>query len=102
MRTPRVLLLLLGSAALVVAAAQGVSGLGDLAFFAGPFLILLGLLLSGRFIGEEAILARRRPAPARLRPLRATWSLMPERSLVSLLERSARLLRGPPAAASAA
>ena len=28
-------------------------------FYAGPFLLLIGLLLSGRFIGEEAILARR-------------------------------------------
>ena len=102
MRTPRVLLLLLGSAALLIAVAQGVSGLGDLAFFAGPFLILLGLLLSGRFIGEEAILARRRPAPARLRPVRARWSLVRERPLASLLERSTRLLRGPPALPSAA
>ena len=35
----------------------------DLVFYAGPFLLLLGLLLSGRFIGEDAILARR-PSPA--------------------------------------
>jgi hypothetical protein len=102
MRTPRALLLLLGSAALVIAVAQGVAGLGDLAFYAGPFLIVLGLLLSGRFIGEEAILARRRPAPARLRPVRTRWSLVRERPLVSLLARSTRLLRGPPALPSAA
>ena len=40
----------------------------ELVFYAGPFLLLIGLLLSGRFIGEEAILARRpsrRPAAAR-------------------------------------
>jgi hypothetical protein len=97
MRTSRALLLLLGSAAVVIAAAQGVSGLSGLAFYAGPFLIVLGLLLSGRFIGEQAILARRRPARARLRPVRVRWSLVRERPLASLLERSTRLLRGPPA-----
>ncbi len=102
MRTPRALLLLLGSAAVAIAAAQGLAGLGDLAFYAAPFLIVLGLLLSGRFIGEQAILARRRPAPARLRPVRARWSLVRERPLASLLERSTRLLRGPPALPSAA
>ena len=102
MRTPRALLLLLGSVAVAIAAAQGLAGLGDLAFYAGPFLIVLGLLLSGRFIGEQAILARRRPAVARLRPVRARWSLVRERPLASLLERSTRLLRGPPALPSAA
>jgi hypothetical protein len=102
MRTPRVLLLLLGGAALVVAAAQGVTGLSDLAFYAGPFLVVLGLLLSGRFIGERAILARRRSAPGRRRPARVRWSPVRERPLVSLLERSTRLLRGPPAQPCAA
>jgi hypothetical protein len=102
MRTPRALLLLLGSAALVIAAAQGVTGLSDLAFYGGPFLVVLGLLLSGRFIGERAILARRRPARRRLRPARVRWSPVRERPLVSLLERSTRLLRGPPARPCAA
>jgi len=65
--------------------------------YAAPFLLLLGLLLSGRFIGEEAILARR-ATPARLpRPVRRRWSLVRERPLASLLDRSTRLLRGPPA-----
>ena len=102
MRTPRALLLLLGGAALVIAAAQGIAGLGDLAFYAGPFLVVLGLLLSGRFVGEEAILARRRPVRARLRPVRGRWALVRERPLASLLERGTRLLRGPPALPSAA
>jgi hypothetical protein len=96
MRTQRALLAVLGCAALVVAAAQGVTGVSQLALFAGPFLVLLGLLLSGRFIGEEAILARRRPAAApRPRP-RVRGTALPERPLASLLERSPRLERGPP------
>jgi hypothetical protein len=97
MRTQRALLALLGCAALVVAAAQGVTGVSQLALFAGPFLVLLGLLLSGRFIGEEAILARRtRAAAPRLRPLPRRWAALPERPFASLLERSPRLERGPP------
>ena len=64
MRTPRALLIGLGCAALALSAVQGLTGMQDLVFYAGPFLLLLGLLLSGRFIGEDAILARR-PSPAR-------------------------------------
>jgi hypothetical protein len=98
MRTPRALLLLLGSAALALAAVQGFTGLTELAFWAGPFLLVIGLLLSGRFIGEQAILARRAAAAPRLRPARRRWSPTHERPLASLLERSTRQLRGPPAA----
>ena len=72
MRTPRGLLLCLGCAALALAAVQGLTGIQELVFYAGPFLLLIGLLLSGRFPGEEAILARRpvaRPAAAGLQAL---------------------------------
>jgi hypothetical protein len=99
MRTPRALLLGLGCAALVLTAVQGLTGVQDLAFYAGPFLLLIGLLLSGRFIGEAAILARR-PSPPRLRPAHRRWSTVLEHALASLLERSTRQLRGPPAAPS--
>jgi hypothetical protein len=103
MRTQRALLALLGCVALGVAAMQGLTGVSQLALYAAPFLLLLGLLLSGRFIGEEAILRRRaaRPAP-RPRPLPRRWAALPERPLASLLERSVRLERGPPAAPSLA
>jgi hypothetical protein len=103
MRTPRALLLLLGFAALLVAGVQGLTGVTELAFYAGPFLLVLGLLLSGRFIGEDAILARRakRTRP-RLRPAPTRWPATRERPPASLLERSTRLLRGPPARAVAA
>jgi hypothetical protein len=99
MRTQRALLALLGCAALVVMGMQGLTGDSQLALYAAPFLLLLGLLLSGRFIGEEVILARRiRVAARRPRPLPRRWATLPERPLASLLERSARLERGPPAA----
>jgi hypothetical protein len=97
MRTQRALLALLGCVALVVAAAQGVTGVSQLALYAAPFLLLLGLLLSGRFIGEEAILARRvRASGPRPRPLPRRWAALPERPLAALLERGPRLERGPP------
>jgi hypothetical protein len=95
MRTPRALLLLLGCAALLIAAVQGLTGVTELAFYAAPFLLVLGLLLSGRFIGESTILARRVTKP-RLRPAQRRWSAIRELPLASLLERSARLDRGPP------
>jgi hypothetical protein len=65
-------------------------------FYGGPFLLLIGLLLSGRFIGEEAILARHATPAPKLRPLPKRWSPVRERPLASLLERSTRQLRGPP------
>ena len=98
MRTPRALLLILGCAALAVTAVQGLTGMQELVFYAGPFLLVLGLLLSGRFIGEEAIIARREVV-ARPRPLARRWTPVRERPLTSLLQRSTRQLRGPPAAA---
>src|SRR4051812_22627588 len=102
MRSPRGHLLLLGGAAVVIAAVQGLTGLSDLAFYAGPSLIVLGLLLSGRFLGEDVILPRRRPPRERLRPPRARWSPVRERRPTPLLERSTRLLRSPPAPPCAA
>jgi hypothetical protein len=97
MRSPRALMFFLGCAALALAAVQGLTGMQELVFYAGPFLLLIGLLLSGRFIGEDAILARR-PVPVRLRPPARRWTPVLERTLASLLERSTRQLRGPPAA----
>ena len=96
MRTPRALLVLLGCAALALTAVQGLTGMQELVFYGGPFLLLIGLLLSGRFIGEEAILARRAAPAPRLRPPARRWSPVLERPLASLLERSTRQLRGPP------
>jgi hypothetical protein len=60
MRTQRALLALLGCVALAVAAMQGVTGVSQLALYAAPFLLLLGLLLSGRFGWSAARAPRRR------------------------------------------
>jgi hypothetical protein len=99
MRTPRALLVSLGCAALALTAVQGLTGMQELVFYGGPFLLLIGLLLSGRFIGEEAILARHAAPAPKLRPAPKRWSPVRERPLASLLERSTRQLRGPPAEA---
>jgi hypothetical protein len=96
MRTPRAHLVFLGCAALALTALQGLTGMQELVFYGGPFLLLIGLLLSGRFIGEEAILARHAGPAPKLRPLPKRWSPVRERPLASLLERSTRKLRGPP------
>ena len=93
--------MLLAAAAVLLAAAMGVTGATELVLYGGPLLFIAGMLLSGRFIGEERILARRRVAPARLRAARLSWSRLRERPLASLLERSPALLRGPPAPAAA-
>jgi hypothetical protein len=91
----------LAAAAVLLAAVMGITGSFELLLYGGPVLFLTGLLLSGRFIGEERILARRAiPAP-RLRAVRRIWPRLRERPLASLLERSPRLLRGPPAPAAA-
>jgi hypothetical protein len=97
MGTPRGLLLCLGCAALALAAVQGL-GIQELVFYAGPFLLLIGLLLSSRFPGEEAILARR-PVGVRPRPVPRRWTRVLERPPASLLSRSTCQLRGPPVAA---
>jgi hypothetical protein len=67
----------------------------ELLFYAAPFLLMLCLLLAGRFIGEEKILARRIVAP-RPRPARRRWAAIRSLALASLLDRSTLLLRGPP------
>ena len=67
----------------------------ELLFYAAPFLLMLCLLLAGRYIGEERILARRVAKP-RPRPAKRRWTAARELPLASLLERSPRLDRGPP------
>jgi hypothetical protein len=102
-QSPRRLALSIGAAfalALVVgAAAAGVSGGLDVVLYAAPFLVIAALLLSGRFIGEERILAAYRTIP-RARREGASWPRLPSLPLSSALERAPRSLRGPPAVLS--
>ena len=60
----RFLLCLTALAALCVAA-QAVTGVSQLALYMTPVFLITALLLSGRYIGEERIVARWRPLPVR-------------------------------------
>jgi hypothetical protein len=95
-------LLVLTAAAVLAAVLQGLTGVTDLALYSAPLLLIVCLLLGGRFVGEERIVARWRAArPRRRASLRRHWPRTRERALASLLERSPRQLRGPPAASAA-
>jgi hypothetical protein len=89
--------------AVVAALVQGVSGMTELALYLTPLFLIAALLLSGRYVAEERIVRRwRGGAPVRrLRPVRSRWRALSDVPLVSLLERSPRLERGPPALACA-
>jgi hypothetical protein len=92
MRGPRAHFLLLALATIVawtVASSEAV-------LYLAPFLLVAGLLLSGRYVGEERILARRR-APSVPKLQMGGWSSLREQPLASLVERTPRTLRGPPA-----
>jgi hypothetical protein len=95
----RFLLCLTALAALCVAA-QAVTGVSQLALYMTPLFLITALLLSGRYIGEERIVARWRAAVAvARRPRRRAVRWQPQR--VSAL-RSQHLegsftVRGPPA-----
>jgi hypothetical protein len=100
-RGERRALLYLAAAAVILAAVMGATGSYELLLYGGPVLFLTGLLLSGRFIGEERILARRAAPAPRPRAARQSWARLRELPLASLLERSPLLGRGPPAPAAA-
>ena len=67
--------MVLAAAAVLLAAVMGATGSFELLLYGGPLLFITGLLLSGRFIGEERILARRAAPAPRPRAARASWAL---------------------------
>jgi hypothetical protein len=85
--------------AALAAVGQGLSGVSELALCLTPLFLIAALLLSGRYVAEDRILRRwRARAPhRRARHARSRWQAVSERPLASLLERSPRLERGPPA-----
>ena len=84
-------LLLLAALLLIVAAGP----------WAAPLIVVATLLLTGRYVGEERILAAVAKARAPLaRAAKALWSRRHAAALVSLLERAPRSPRGPPALAA--
>jgi hypothetical protein len=64
--------------------------------WAVPILVVAALLLTGRYVGEEVILAVHRALALRVRAAKARWSRRRSAALVSLLERTPRSPRGPP------
>ena len=91
----RFLLCLTALAALCVAA-QAVTGVSELTLYMTPVFLITALLLSGRYVGEERIVARWRAAVAVLRraaPPR--HALAPEPGPGAPLAAPRRLLRSP-------
>ena len=90
--------------ALLVALAQGVSGIRELTLYLTPLFLLVALLLSGRYIAEERIVRRWRGGtrpPARPRRERGSWPLAAAVPPLSRLDGRPRPQRGPPALAGA-
>ena len=88
--------------AVLAAAVQAMSGMTELALYLTPLFIIAALLLCGRYVAEERIVRRWRASVPRRRPrrVRGRWRPVVAEPFVSLLERSPRLERGPPALAA--
>jgi hypothetical protein len=85
--------------AVVVATVQGVTGIGELALFLTPAFLLGALLLSGRYVAEDRIVARWRAAVPRRRPRRRAARRRPPAGhpLRTQLLQGSFGVRGPPA-----
>jgi hypothetical protein len=97
-RTQRRVLVGMAALAMVCALAQAFTGAPTLVLYLTPLFLLVTLLLCGRYIGEERIVAHwAGPARPRARRARPRWARVAELSLASLLSRSPVRRRGPPA-----
>ena len=96
----RRLFAVLAALGVVCAAVQALLGMPELALYSAPFLLLAGLLLSGRFLGAARIVARRlaRLVAGRRRAPRQLPRPRSLRPLALLLARRPQLERGPPCA----
>jgi hypothetical protein len=100
----RFLLCLTALAALSVAA-QAITGVSELALYLTPLFLIAALLLCGRYVGEDRIVARWRAAVAVVRrPRRRTvrWRPRVVRAPRSRLLVGSFGVRGPPAQAAPA
>jgi len=102
-RAQRRLLLFLAAVSVGLALLQHLTGGGlELVLSVAPALLVFGIALSGKLPGEKWLLAllasKRLPRRRRTRP---HWTRERELPLASLIERSPRLLRGPPSPAAA-
>jgi hypothetical protein len=100
-RAQRRLLLFLAAVSVALALLQHVAGGVDLVLGVSPVLLVFGIALSGKLPGEKWLIARHVARPPRRRRARVHWTREREQQLISLIERSPRLLRGPPASAAA-
>jgi hypothetical protein len=82
---------------LLLAAVLLIAAMGP---WAAPLLVVASLLLTGRYVGEERILAAREARAPLARAAKVRWSRRHAAALVSLLERTPRSPRGPPALAA--
>ena len=89
-------------ALLVAPVALGLAGTLDALLYAAPFVVIAALLLAGRFVGEERILAIYRARPPARRRTAPGWPSLPELPFAAALERAPWSLRGPPAGISLA
>jgi hypothetical protein len=96
----RSFLLCLTALAAACAALQAVTGISDLALTLTPLFLIAALLLSGRYIGEERIVARWRAAgrPASRRRAQR-WRPEAVLLLCRVLAPGSVGVRGPPATA---
>jgi hypothetical protein len=93
-------LLCLTALAVLCVAVQGVTGVTELTLYLTPLFLIAGLLLSGRYVGEDRIVARWRAAVAVRRPCRRTsvrWRPRAVHALRSQLIEASFGVRGPPA-----
>ena len=98
MRLSAALLLALLVASVALGVADGMQAL----LFAAPFLLIAALLVSGRFFGEERILAVYRALARPRRRIAPRWPSLPELPFSAALARAPWSLRGPPAGISLA
>jgi hypothetical protein len=100
-RLQRRFLIALTALAALVAVAQGMSGVTELALYLTPLFLLATLLLSGHYVAEDRIVRRWRagcPTPRRRRE-RGRWPAVATLPPPSRLDRRPRPQRGPPALA---
>jgi len=105
MQSRRRLLIALGAAFVlalaIVNVAVGNATATDMALYAAPFVAVVALLASGRYVGEERILAVYRSQPRRRRSSASRrWPAIPEQPFSAGIERAPWTLRGPPACAA--
>jgi hypothetical protein len=99
-RSSRRVLIGLGAAfVLAFAVANVLSGrasAGEMLLYAAPFVAIVGLLLSGRYVGEQRLLALYRTPPRPRRRSVARRRPGHELPFTAALERAPWSLRGPP------